>query len=479
MNITGLLYGAKLLKYVGFPTPESLGPDAREDDIRDLITRHGQVFIKPVFRGGAGRKGKSGLIGRASDLRGALHEKERLYFATHRHGNGVFKACGVTFEAAVPAEHEIYFSLTDSSSHRAPMMTLTHKGGMDIEELDRQYIAEVPFDALTGLQAFHVANALADIGAPKELISPLVQHLPKLWELFHNYGMTTLELNPIRMRPEPGGRLTPVACDFKCAFDRDDRRRERLGLPQHVFASDLTAFEREINQLRTHQGQSDVYVINERGTILAPTFGGGANSLVTEVLGDAAIISSDFGGNPPYEKMKEVARICYRYWLRQANILFIIGGKANNTDIYETFRAMADALREHFSKHGPTPLYVVVGRGGPNVVRGMGALEETCDALGLPYRFFGFDSAISEVVNYARMLDAWMSSGGRDAVAARMGIKSATSPVFVKSVAPHSATLKKEAETDAGGPAKPGVVMLGGPLGAGQDDNLPHPQAGQ
>ena len=98
------------------------------------------------------------------------------------------------------------------------------------------------------------------------------------------------------------------------------------------------------------------------------------------MLGDAAIISSDFGGNPPYEKMKEVARICYKHWLKQTNVLFIIGGKSNNTDIYETFRAMGDALREHFSAHGPTPLYVVVGRGGPNLVRGMGALAETLEA---------------------------------------------------------------------------------------------------
>ena len=51
---------------------------------------------------------------------------------------------------------------------------------------------------------------------------------------------------------------------------------------------------------------------------------------------------------------------------------------------------------------GPSPLYVVVGRGGPNLVRGMGALAETCNSLNLPYRFFGFDSAISEVVNYAK-----------------------------------------------------------------------------
>ena len=180
-----------------------------------------------------------------------------------------------------------------------------------------------------------------------------------------------------------------------------------------------------MNQLRTHQGQSDVFIINDQGTILAPTFGGGANSLVTELLGDAAIISSDFGGNPPYEKMKEVARICYRHFLDQANVLFIIGGKSNNTDIYETFRAMGDALREHISERGPTPLYVVVGRGGPKLVRGLGALADACDSLRLPYRFFGFDSAISEVVNYAKGVDEWMKAGGRAEIAHRLGVKTA------------------------------------------------------
>jgi len=161
-------------------------------------------------------------------------------------------------------------------------------------------------------------------------------------------------------------------------------------------------------------------VINAGGTILAPTFGGGANSLVTEMLGDDAIISSDFGGNPPYEKMKEVARICFKHWLRQANVLFIIGGKSNNTDIFETFRAMADALREHFSERGPTPLYVVIGRGGPNLVRGMGVMRDTMAALGVPYRIFGFDSDMSEVVNHAKLVNNWMKAGGREQLAKKL-----------------------------------------------------------
>jgi len=281
MQVTGMLYGAKLLQFAGFPTPEVLGPDASEEDIKALIDRHGSVFVKPVFKGGVGKKGKAGLVGRASDLKTALQEKERLYFAEHRAGHIVAKANGVTFEGAVPAEHEVYFSIADSTRFRAPAMTLTHKGGVDIEELPKHFVAQVPFDPLTGLKAFVVANALTELKAPKPIISPLVQMLPKLWELFHNFGMTTLELNPIRMRPDGSGRLTPVACDFKCGFDRDDPRWQRLDLPAHLFAVDYSAFEQEINKLRTYQGQSDVYVINPAGTILAPTFGGGANSLVS------------------------------------------------------------------------------------------------------------------------------------------------------------------------------------------------------
>jgi succinyl-CoA synthetase beta subunit len=422
MNVTGMLYGAKLLKLVEFPTAKVLGPEACDQKIKDLIQECGEVFVKPIFRGGVGKKGKAGLLGRAKDLRTALKEKERLYFAEHRHGNVVAKAEGVTFEGAVPADHEVYVSIADSTRYRAPTLTITHRGGMDIEELPKDQIAEIPFDPFTGLKSFIITNALGDLKAPKEIISPLAQNLPKLWDLFHHYGMTTLELNPIRMTPTGKGSLLPVACDFKCGFDRDDPRMKRLNLPNDLFAADYSNFEQEINQLRTYQGQSDVSVINPNGTILAPTFGGGANSLVTEFLGDDAIISSDFGGNPPYEKMREVMRICLKHWLKQSNVLFIIGGKANNTDIFVTFRAMADALREYYAEHGPTPVYVVIGRGGPNLSRGLLTFKDACESLGLPYRIFGFDSAMTDVVYYAQAADRWMKNGGREALARKLGI---------------------------------------------------------
>ena len=84
MQLTGLLHGAPLLKHVDFPTAEVLGPDASEDQIVDLIRRHGQVFVKPLFKGAIGKKGKAGLIGRATDLAVAADEVEDLVFGRIR-----------------------------------------------------------------------------------------------------------------------------------------------------------------------------------------------------------------------------------------------------------------------------------------------------------------------------------------------------------------------------------------------------------
>ena len=309
----------------------------------------------------------------------------------------------------------MYFWITDSTRYRAPMITLKTSATWTSKSSKKSMSRPSP-RSVTGLKAFCIANALTDIGAPKEIISPLVQRLPKLWRL-PRLRHVAIKLNPIRMGPERGWPPVAIACDFKCGFDRDNPRWQRLDLPSSLFFVDYSPFEQEINQLRTYQGQSNVYVINAKGTILAPTFGGGANSLVSEMLGDDAIISSDFGGNPPYEKMKEVARICFKHWLKQSNVSSS-SAASRTTPTYSRLsgdgRCAARALQHAWSESS-----VCRGRARraePGARHGR--RRDTCQALALPYRFFGFDSDMSDVIGYAKKVNEWMKAGGREQIAA-------------------------------------------------------------
>lgn len=406
MQITGMKYGRALLQLANFPIPEILDSDATLDEVENLINKQSKCVVKPVFYGGVGKKGKAGLVKIVSNGIEAMEAKRKLYFAKHIFHNREIQANGVTFEEFIPSSYEIYFSLSVSTITRKVNFKLTHHGGVDIEELSVDKIFEGTFDPITGLKSYHIVDALSEIKAPREIISPLAQYLPRLWNLYNDFGFITLEINPIRI-PQIDSRLVPVACDFKAQFDRDNPEVQRLNLPVEVFQTDLSSFEEEINQLRTYQGQSDVVIINEHGTVTSFMFGGGANSAATEILSQKATIASDFGGNPPYEKMYNIARIVYKYWLKQSNVLLIIGGKANNTDIFVTFKAVFDALREYLAREGRTEFYVVIGRGGPQLIKGMAYARDILDSLEIPYNFFGYDSSMVEVVQYATDVDDW------------------------------------------------------------------------
>jgi len=132
--------------------------------------------------------------------------------------------------------------------------------------------------------------------------------------------------------------------------------------------------------------------------------------VVTEMLGDDAIISSDFGGNPPYEK-DEGGR---------THLLQALGWRrptccrdrrqSNNTDIFETLRAIADALREHFSAAGATPLYIRSAVGRAQFRARLLRAARHLRSLGLPYRIFGFDSDDERSDPVCEAADAWMKA---------------------------------------------------------------------
>jgi hypothetical protein len=111
--------------------------------------------------------------------------------------------------------------------------------------------------------------------------------------------------------------------------------------------------------------------------------------------------------------MYQIARIAFHHHMDAAQTILIIGGKANNTDIYVTFRGIFDALRDHVAEEGFKPVYVVVGRGGPNLVQGMAYGRDILDSLKLPYKFFGYDTSMILTLEYAKKIDQWWGQSGK------------------------------------------------------------------
>jgi len=415
MELAGLKYGKRVLDLVEFPVAQVLTEEALMSDVTDLIAAHGgRCVVKPCFTGGIGKKGKAGLIRIVKNAHEAMEAKKELFFVKHRVGDITVQSNGVTFEGFVASEAELYVSISASTEYRLSVMTLILEGGVDVEEVPAERKRVIPFNPITGVKSFHIINALNSLGCPPEFVSPLVQNLPKLWVLYDSYGMTTLEINPIRMQ-KIGGRYIPVACDIKVGFDQDNPSWKRLGFPPEIFSAEVTPFETEVNLLRTYQGQSDVAELNTEGTVLPFMFGGGANSASTEILGDRAIFSSDFGGNPPYEKMKAIADIAFKYWLKQSNVILLVGGKANNTDIFVTFKGLFDSLKDHIALN--PKVQVVIGRGGPNLIKGMVYARDIMDNLRIPYRIFGFDSSMVAVLQYTLELDRWLEEKKKEVAA--------------------------------------------------------------
>jgi hypothetical protein len=57
-------------------------------------------------------------------------------------------------------------------------------------------------------------------------------------------------------------------------------------------------------------------------------------------------------------------------------------------------------------ENGPLSIPVVIGRGGPRLVRGLIAMRKALQFLGLPYVIFGPDTPVTMVAEYAARLAA-------------------------------------------------------------------------
>ena len=108
-------------------------------------------------------------------------------------------------EGASEIASEYYASVIFDRSAKAPLVMLSTKGGMDIEQVadeDPDAIARLHVDPLLGFQDFHGRRLAFEAGVDADVVRPVGAMLAKLYDVFIAEEATLVEVNPLIVTPE-------------------------------------------------------------------------------------------------------------------------------------------------------------------------------------------------------------------------------------------------------------------------------------
>jgi succinyl-CoA synthetase beta subunit len=147
-----------------------------------------------------GGRGKAGGIKLANDREEAREHAEAILGMDIR-GLTVHE---LWIEGASEIASEYYASVIFDRSAKAPLVMLSTKGGMDIEEVaetDPDAIARLHVDPLLGFQDFHGRRLAFEAGVDADVVRPVGAMLTKLYEVFVDEEATLVEVNPLIVTP--------------------------------------------------------------------------------------------------------------------------------------------------------------------------------------------------------------------------------------------------------------------------------------
>lgn len=294
------------------------------------------------------------------------------------------EAVQILQEEIVPYTAEYYVAFRYDTRSRRAVLLYTAQGGSGIEERS---------DDQT-LQEF----VIEDIQHPQfSDLSPTItaQWLQNLFTFFLTNDMTLLEINPL---VEVNGSL--LFLDSKTELDdtahfRHEEWSTRFP-PRTLFNREPTENEKrakEINSL-DHRGVAGASYFDFPGTIGILASGGGASTLAMDTLLATSLKPAnytEYSGNPTREKVAALAKLV----LEKHDIegLWIVGGHANFTDIYETLMGVMDGIEQVTL---PAGFPIVVRRGGPRQEEAFAELQQRAQARALTIHTFDSSTPIPD-----------------------------------------------------------------------------------
>jgi succinyl-CoA synthetase beta subunit len=332
--------GKQLFARHGVPVPT--GKPART--VEEAVSAAEDIGYPCVIKAQVqiGGRGKAGGIKLAKDRQEA-EGNARAILGMDVRGLTVHE---VWVEGASEIVSECYASIVFDRSAKAPLVMLSTKGGMEIEEVadeDPDAIARLHIDPLLGYQDFHGRRLAFEAGVDADVVRPVGAMLARLYAAFTEEEATLVEVNPLIVTPEGEVR----ALDAKVTLDDNALYRH----PDNAALRDPSAEDPQ-EQMAKERGLTYVKLDGNIG-ILAN--GAGLSMSTLDVVAEAGGQPANFldaGGGSKADAITAAVEVILSDQKVKAVLFNIFGGITRCDEV-------AKGLIEAFDQIKPTVPFVV------------------------------------------------------------------------------------------------------------------------
>jgi succinyl-CoA synthetase beta subunit len=289
-----------------------------------------------------GGRGKLGGI-KLAKSRAEAEEHARAILGMDIRGLTVHE---VWVEGASEIASEYYASVVFDRSAKAPLVMLSTKGGMDIEQVaaeDPDSIAYLHVDPLLGFQEFHGRRLAFEARVDADVVRPVGGMLAKLYEVFTQEEATLVEVNPLIVTPDREVK----ALDAKVTLDGNALYRH----PENAELRDVSAEDPQ-EVMAKERGLTYVKLDGNIG-ILAN--GAGLSMSTLDVVAEAGGQPANFldaGGGSRADAITSAVEVILSDPKVKAVLFNIFGGITRCDEV-------AKGLIEAFRQINPTVPFVV------------------------------------------------------------------------------------------------------------------------
>jgi succinyl-CoA synthetase beta subunit len=305
-----------------------------------------------------GGRGKAGGIKVANDAHEA-EEHAKAILGMDIRGLTVHE---LWIEGASQIDSEYYASVIFDRSAKAPLIMLSTKGGMDIEEVaesDPDAIARLHVDPLLGFQDFHGRRLAYEAGVADDVVRPVGAMLAKLYDAFVSEEATLVEVNPMIVTPERDVKAldAKVTLDGNALFRHPDNAELRD--PSAEDPQERMARERGLTYVKL---DGDIGILGNGAGLVMSTL-----DVVAQAGGKPANFL-DAGGGSKADAVTSAVEVILSDPKVKAVLFNIFGGITRCDEV-------AKGLIEAFNQIKPTVPFVV-RLDGTNDVEGRKLLAE-------------------------------------------------------------------------------------------------------